>query len=202
MKKAEYVAFPRVAALAEVAWTPLVRKNYEDFSRRLVGVMKQYDGGNLNHFTPTAPAKTETKDGSTLDTSSAEGEQNNPGWKLQWSDEFEGSAKGIDPQKWTLCERETADWDDPMSADPRCVTMKGGRLQLLGFENDGKDKSALPFLTGGVTTKKELSVQPWQDRDSCAIQECQRCLAGPVAARNRSRMAQERRDRSDGAPEL
>ncbi len=50
MKKVEYVAFPRVAALAEVAWTPLDRKNYEDFIRRLVGVMKQYDGGNLNHF--------------------------------------------------------------------------------------------------------------------------------------------------------
>jgi hexosaminidase len=57
MKKVEYMAFPRVAALAEVAWTPLARKNYEDFSRRLVGVMKQYDGGNLSHFTPTAPAK-------------------------------------------------------------------------------------------------------------------------------------------------
>jgi hexosaminidase len=69
MKKVEYVAFPRLAALAEVAWTPLARKNYEDFSLRLVGVMKQYDGGHLNHYTPAAPAKKETKDGSTLETS-------------------------------------------------------------------------------------------------------------------------------------
>lgn len=31
----EYMAFPRMCALAEVAWTPLVRKNYEDFFGRL-----------------------------------------------------------------------------------------------------------------------------------------------------------------------
>ena len=69
MKKVEYMAFPRVAALAEVAWTPMDRKNFKDFSSRLVGVMKQYDGGGLNHYTPTAPMTKNTKDGSTLETS-------------------------------------------------------------------------------------------------------------------------------------
>ena len=77
-----------------------------------------------------------------------------PGWKLQWSDEFDGGASGIDPRKWALCERGTSDWNDTMSADPRCLAVKGGRLQLRGFANDGKDKVTLPFLTGGVTTQK------------------------------------------------
>jgi hexosaminidase len=31
----EYMAFPRLTALAEVAWTPADRKNYQDFLRRL-----------------------------------------------------------------------------------------------------------------------------------------------------------------------
>jgi beta-glucanase (GH16 family) len=77
-----------------------------------------------------------------------------PGWKLQWSDEFNGGASGIDPHKWTLCDRGTSDWNDTMSDDPRCLAVKGGRLQLRGFANDGKDKATRPFLTGGVTTKK------------------------------------------------
>jgi len=49
MKKVEYMAFPRLAAIAEVAWTPLAGKNYDDFLSRLDGVMKHYDGGKLNH---------------------------------------------------------------------------------------------------------------------------------------------------------
>ncbi len=57
-KKVEYFAFPRVAALAEVAWTPLAAKNYEQFTLRLEGVMKHYDAGNLNYCKPAAaPAK-------------------------------------------------------------------------------------------------------------------------------------------------
>ena len=69
MKKVEYMAFPRVAALAEVAWTPLAAKNYDDFSRRLAGVMKHYDGGHLNYAKPVPPPVRATKDGSTLETS-------------------------------------------------------------------------------------------------------------------------------------
>jgi len=47
MKKVEYMAFPRIAALAEVAWTPLDRKNYDDFRVRLDGVMKHYDDHSI-----------------------------------------------------------------------------------------------------------------------------------------------------------
>lgn len=34
-REAEYMAFPRMMALAEAAWTPLEQKNYEDFLTRL-----------------------------------------------------------------------------------------------------------------------------------------------------------------------
>ncbi|HEX7261452.1 MAG TPA: hypothetical protein VF258_06520, partial [Luteolibacter sp.] len=69
MKKVEYMAFPRMAALAEVAWTPLASKNFEDFRLRLNGLVKQYDGGHLNYYKPVPPAKRETRDGSTVETS-------------------------------------------------------------------------------------------------------------------------------------
>jgi len=35
LKHAEYMAFPRLTALAEVAWSPKESRNYEDFKRRL-----------------------------------------------------------------------------------------------------------------------------------------------------------------------
>jgi len=69
MKKVEYMAFPRIAALAEVAWTPVALKNYEDFSSRLTGLMKHYDGGKLNYAKPVPAPKKETKDGSAIQSS-------------------------------------------------------------------------------------------------------------------------------------
>ena len=51
-RKLQYMAFPRIAALAEVAWTPQALKNYPDFRLRLDGVMKHYDAGHLNHGQP------------------------------------------------------------------------------------------------------------------------------------------------------
>jgi hexosaminidase len=49
MGKVEYIAFPRVAAIAEVAWSPLVKKDYANFRKRLSGLLKHYDGGKLRH---------------------------------------------------------------------------------------------------------------------------------------------------------
>lgn len=57
MKKVQYMAFPRVAALAEVAWTPLALKNYDDFRSRLTGIMKHYDAGHLNYRRPDGQAQ-------------------------------------------------------------------------------------------------------------------------------------------------
>lgn len=68
-RKVEYMAFPRIAALAEVAWTPQGQRNFADFELRLTGVMKQYDGAGINYFKPVPPAKRETIDGSTVESS-------------------------------------------------------------------------------------------------------------------------------------
>ena len=68
MKKVEYMAFPRLAALAEVAWTPLALKDYQEFTSRLQGVMNHYDAGNLHYAKPIVPPKRETRDGSALET--------------------------------------------------------------------------------------------------------------------------------------
>ncbi len=56
-KKVEYMAFPRIAALAEIAWLPTAQKNYPDFRARLNGVMKHYDAAGINRATPEDPAK-------------------------------------------------------------------------------------------------------------------------------------------------
>ncbi|MBN8456276.1 MAG: family 20 glycosylhydrolase [Verrucomicrobia bacterium] len=68
-KKVEYHAFPRIAALAEVAWTPLAAKNYENFRQRLTGVLKHYDAAGINRGELFVPPVRKTKDGSTVETS-------------------------------------------------------------------------------------------------------------------------------------
>lgn len=67
-KKVEYFAFPRVAALAEVAWTQPDRKNYDNFLQRLDDIMKFYDAAGLKHGDVHKPAVRKTKDGSTVET--------------------------------------------------------------------------------------------------------------------------------------
>lgn len=47
--KADYMLFPRSLALAEVAWTKPVLKNYADFIKRLVVYNKRLDFHNVNY---------------------------------------------------------------------------------------------------------------------------------------------------------
>lgn len=42
-KHREYMIFPRVLALSEIAWLPQSRKNYADFTQRLTSLLKHYD---------------------------------------------------------------------------------------------------------------------------------------------------------------
>lgn len=42
-EKAEYMAFPRLAALSEVAWSPLSAKNWEHFGERMYAQMQRYE---------------------------------------------------------------------------------------------------------------------------------------------------------------
>jgi len=47
--KLEYSIFPRMAALAEVLWTPKEKRNWKDFEKRLPGIMERLDDEKINY---------------------------------------------------------------------------------------------------------------------------------------------------------
>ena len=47
--KVEYMVFPRICSLAEVAWTPIVLKNYDDFKMRLIKHFELLDYYRINY---------------------------------------------------------------------------------------------------------------------------------------------------------
>ena len=47
--QAEYMAFPRGAAVAEIGWSPQLKRNYPDFKQRMVQQFKRYDGIGWNY---------------------------------------------------------------------------------------------------------------------------------------------------------
>ena len=49
IKQAEYMMFPRIAALAEVVWSHKEVRNWDDFARRIQLVMKRYDQMGINY---------------------------------------------------------------------------------------------------------------------------------------------------------
>ena len=51
-RQVEYMAFPRMTALAEVVWTPRERKDWADFRRRLDVHLRRLDGMQVNYRKP------------------------------------------------------------------------------------------------------------------------------------------------------
>ncbi|MDF1838613.1 MAG: beta-N-acetylhexosaminidase [Planctomycetota bacterium] len=51
-EKVEYLAFPRIAALSEVAWTQPKDKDWPDFQKRLKPMLKRYTKAGIRHFDP------------------------------------------------------------------------------------------------------------------------------------------------------
>lgn len=47
--KVEYMIFPRMTALSEVLWSPLDKKDYTDFKKRMNSQVKRYDLWNVNY---------------------------------------------------------------------------------------------------------------------------------------------------------
>jgi hexosaminidase len=47
-RHAEYMALPRLAALAEAVWTPKTRRDWEDFAVRIRALLARYDAAGLN----------------------------------------------------------------------------------------------------------------------------------------------------------
>lgn len=48
----EYRIYPRILALSEIAWSPLNRKDYKDFERRLDNALVRLDAHNINYHIP------------------------------------------------------------------------------------------------------------------------------------------------------
>ncbi len=48
----EYRVFPRILSLAEITWTPLDKKDYKDFERRLNNALVRLDGHQINYHIP------------------------------------------------------------------------------------------------------------------------------------------------------
>lgn len=48
----EYRIYPRLLALSEIAWTPLDKKEYKDFERRLENGLVRLDGHDINYHIP------------------------------------------------------------------------------------------------------------------------------------------------------
>lgn len=55
----EYMVLPRMAALAEVQWTQPEKKNFKDFTQRLIGLMQFYQRDGLNYAKHVFDLKTE-----------------------------------------------------------------------------------------------------------------------------------------------
>jgi len=61
--KVEYRAFPRLAALAEVAWTPQNKRNFKSFENRLKPMMARYKAAGVNAFDYFNPPRGKGKNG-------------------------------------------------------------------------------------------------------------------------------------------
>jgi hexosaminidase len=46
----DYMAYPRAAALAEVLWSPVSRRSWDDFSRRLPSHLRRLDVIGVKYF--------------------------------------------------------------------------------------------------------------------------------------------------------
>lgn len=70
--KVEYCAFPRIAAIAEVAWSQQDDRHFTDFMERLRPMLKRYEAAKVRHFNPFDPAniapKMKAKEGAMIKT--------------------------------------------------------------------------------------------------------------------------------------
>ena len=83
-------------------------------------------------------------------TDSAEAEAG-PGWKLKWSDEFDGTE--LDTNVWQRCKTGGSDWNRHMSTRPDLVFVRDGHVTMRGVKNDGADKDKHPWVTGGIENR-------------------------------------------------
>lgn len=59
--KLDYMVFPRIAALAETAWTKKARKNFEDFQQVLAKHLQLYKADRIYYYDPFNKIHSEPK---------------------------------------------------------------------------------------------------------------------------------------------
>ncbi|MBR4995547.1 MAG: glycoside hydrolase family 16 protein [Alistipes sp.] len=83
--------------------------------------------------------------------------RNLEGWTLVWADEFNGNE--LDKDSWERCPRNTADWGRHMSKLDSLVKVEDGVLKLYGINRPAEVKDNVPYLTGGVQSRRRHSMQ-------------------------------------------
>jgi hexosaminidase len=148
-RKVEYMAFPRIAALAEIAWIQPDAKSYIDFLARLEGVMRHYDAAGVKRGGVYADPQRKTKDGSTVETSFGTHEAHWPELAFDgrpetffWSDRPPGKD---DHFSLNLIE--------PLAAAPRVSVATGGDASRSG---DRLENGILEASPGGDAPWTEI----------------------------------------------
>lgn len=78
-------------------------------------------------------------------------------WKLDWSDEFDGTE--LDTTAWSRCQQGTSDWDAHMSPLESLVEVHDGMLSLKAVCTPGDSDEERPVITGGVQSNGKKSMQ-------------------------------------------
>lgn len=85
--------------------------------------------------------------------SGGSGSTDNSGWKLVFSDDFEGDSSTPNTEYWTLTPKGTDTWNRHMSESYDQAFQQNGYLYLYGELKDGE------YLTGGIETREKFSFE-------------------------------------------
>lgn len=130
----EWKMWPRTCAMAETLWLGEAKPGYEDFYARMRVHRRRLLKAGV-HAAPLPPENT--------------------GWKLVWSDEFDG--RTLDASKWSLCKEGPSDWNRNMLDRAELVEVKDGLLVLKGVKTPASFNDPRPFVTGGINTSGKFS---------------------------------------------
>lgn len=72
-------------------------------------------------------------------------------WDLVWIEDFKTDT--LDTSIWSYMQRGKGDSWKYHSSNPKCYTLKNGKLVIKGIKNSDKGKDTATYLTGGITTK-------------------------------------------------
>jgi hexosaminidase len=179
-EKVEYMVFPRILALSEVVWSPLEKKDFADFSRRLLPQFARLDKQNVNYRIP-APIGLQNILINETDKARIELKSPIPNGKIFYttdaSEPTESSKLYDKPIELTLKPNETVEFKTIVvnAKGRKSVTYVATVLRREMLKAvDLKDKSAgisLKFYKGGFKSVKDFdTLSPIETTTSKSIQ--------------------------------